>query len=112
MTREAVIHRSDRGHTIAREWSVSADASCVGPSRSNASGCGATADCAGHIALELKRVWHDGTRELVFEPLEFLERLAAPTPTAGKEPADLPRLTGPARPLALTARRPRLAPRA
>src|SRR5262249_51241196 len=27
-----------------------------------------------------KRVWHDGTRELVFEPLEFLERLAAMTP--------------------------------
>ncbi len=32
------------------------------------------------IALELKRAWHDGTRELVFEPLEFLERLAAMTP--------------------------------
>src|SRR6266481_2121131 len=30
--------------------------------------------------LELKRAWHDGTRELVFEPLEFLERLAAMTP--------------------------------
>ena len=28
----------------------------------------------GRIALELKRAWHDGTRELVFEPLEFLER--------------------------------------
>jgi hypothetical protein len=24
--------------------------------------------------------WHDGTRELVFEPLEFLERLAAMAP--------------------------------
>jgi len=34
----------------------------------------------GRIALELKRAWHDGTRELVFEPLEFLERLAAMTP--------------------------------
>jgi len=34
----------------------------------------------GRVALELKRVWHDGTRELVFEPLEFLERLAAITP--------------------------------
>ena len=61
---------------------------------------GRRADCAGHIALELKRVWHDGTRELVFEPLEFLEWLAAIIPTAGKELADLPRLTGPARPLA------------
>jgi hypothetical protein len=30
--------------------------------------------------LELKTAWHDGTRELVFEPLEFLERLAAMTP--------------------------------
>jgi Putative transposase len=35
----------------------------------------------GRIALELKTAWHDGTRELVFEPLEFLERLAAMTPT-------------------------------
>ena len=30
--------------------------------------------------LELKTAWHDGMRELVFEPLEFLERLAAMTP--------------------------------
>ncbi|MBI3104604.1 MAG: transposase [Candidatus Rokubacteria bacterium] len=35
----------------------------------------------GRVALELKTAWHDGTRELVFEPLEFLERLAAMTPT-------------------------------
>jgi predicted ATPase len=34
----------------------------------------------GRVALELKRAWHDGTRELVFEPLEFLERLATLTP--------------------------------
>jgi len=34
----------------------------------------------GRIALELKMAWHDGTRALVFEPLEFLERLAAITP--------------------------------
>src|SRR5262249_41045709 len=33
----------------------------------------------GRIALELKQAWHDGTRELMFEPLE-LERLAAMTP--------------------------------
>jgi hypothetical protein len=32
------------------------------------------------VALELKQAWHDGTRELVFEPLELLERLAAMTP--------------------------------
>ena len=35
----------------------------------------------GRVALELTRAWHDGTQELVFEPLEFLERLAAMTPT-------------------------------
>jgi hypothetical protein len=34
----------------------------------------------GRIALELKTPWQDGTRELVFEPLELLERLAAMTP--------------------------------
>ena len=34
----------------------------------------------GRIALELKTAWRDGTRELVFEPLELLERLAAMTP--------------------------------
>jgi hypothetical protein len=34
----------------------------------------------GRIVLELKTAWHDGTRELVFEPLELLERLAAMTP--------------------------------
>jgi hypothetical protein len=34
----------------------------------------------GRVALELKMAWRDGTRELVFEPLEFVERLAATTP--------------------------------
>jgi hypothetical protein len=34
----------------------------------------------GRVALELKTAWHDGMPELVFEPLEFLERLAAMTP--------------------------------
>ena len=34
----------------------------------------------GRVALELKQAWHDGTREVVFEPLELLERLAAMTP--------------------------------
>ena len=29
----------------------------------------------GGVALELKTAWHDGTRELGFESLEFLERL-------------------------------------
>jgi hypothetical protein len=34
----------------------------------------------GRVVVELKTAWHDGTRELLFEPLEFLERLAAMTP--------------------------------
>ena len=37
-------------------------------------------DKALYVDYALKRAWHDGTRELVFEPLEFLERLAAMTP--------------------------------
>jgi hypothetical protein len=59
--------------TIAPGWSVCADTSCAHPSRR--SGCG-----GGRIALEVKQAWHDGTRELLFEPLELLERLAAMTP--------------------------------
>lgn len=34
----------------------------------------------GRIAVTLKRAWADGTRELRFEPLELLEKLAALTP--------------------------------
>ena len=34
----------------------------------------------GRIVLELKRPWQDGTSDLVFEPLDLLERLAALTP--------------------------------
>ena len=34
----------------------------------------------GRVQLDLKTPWHDGTRHLVFEPLEFLEKLAAITP--------------------------------
>jgi putative transposase len=34
----------------------------------------------GRIALSLKTAWADGTRYLVFEPLELLEKLAALTP--------------------------------
>jgi hypothetical protein len=30
--------------------------------------------------VQLKRVWADGTSHLLFEPLEFLEKLAALTP--------------------------------
>lgn len=34
----------------------------------------------GRIMLTLKTAWADGTRHLVFEPLELLEKLAALTP--------------------------------
>jgi putative transposase len=34
----------------------------------------------GRVRLELKRPWSDGTTHLLFEPLEFLEKLAALTP--------------------------------
>jgi hypothetical protein len=34
----------------------------------------------GRVRVELKRAWSDGTRHLLFEPLEFLEKLAALTP--------------------------------
>jgi len=44
---------------------------------------GASRRRGGRIALELKTALRDGTRKLVFEPLEFLERLAAMTPPAG-----------------------------
>ncbi len=54
----------------------------------------------GRIALELKTAWHDGTRELVFEPLELLERSGGDDAAAGNEPADLPWPVGRACPLA------------
>src|SRR5713226_1423120 len=38
-----------------------------------------------YVLHELKTAWHDGTRELVFEPLEFLERLRAMPPPDPKE---------------------------
>jgi hypothetical protein len=34
----------------------------------------------GRVRLELKRPWSDGTTHLFFEPVEFLEKLAALTP--------------------------------
>ena len=34
----------------------------------------------GRIALTLKTVWTDGTRQLVFEPLDLLEKLVALIP--------------------------------
>jgi len=39
----------------------------------------------GRIAYDLRRPWSDGTSRLLFEPLAFLERLAAlvPPPRSG-----------------------------
>jgi len=37
----------------------------------------------GRVRLELKRPWSDGTTYLLFEPVEFLEKLAALTPRPG-----------------------------
>jgi hypothetical protein len=34
----------------------------------------------GRVLLSLKTAWADGTRHLLFEPLELLEKLAALTP--------------------------------
>ena len=34
----------------------------------------------GRVRLQLKRAWRDGTTHLLFEPVEFLEKLAALTP--------------------------------
>jgi hypothetical protein len=31
----------------------------------------------GHVRVELKTVWRDGTSHLLFEPIEFMEKLAA-----------------------------------
>jgi len=40
----------------------------------------------GRVRVRLKRAWHDGTTHLLFEPLEFLEKLAALTSSLA--PAD------------------------
>jgi hypothetical protein len=37
----------------------------------------------GRVRLALKRPWSDGTTCLIFEPVEFLEKLAAVTPRPG-----------------------------
>jgi hypothetical protein len=37
----------------------------------------------GRVLLELRKAWRDGTSHLLFEPMEFLEKLAALTPRPG-----------------------------
>src|SRR5262244_3688249 len=61
---------------IGRGWSGYAAMSCVRPFAQER----LRLRSDGRIALELKTAWHDGTRELVFEPSELLERLAAMPP--------------------------------
>jgi hypothetical protein len=54
---------------------------------------GAAADRAdGRVRVALKRAWRDGTTRLLFDPLEFLEKLDALTPLPGA-PVDRSRLT-------------------
>ena len=62
------VPAADRG-----AWNSSA-AICSGrPSRRT--GCGGMGD--DHILLTLKSPWADGTRHLMFAPMELLEKLAA-----------------------------------
>jgi hypothetical protein len=44
----------------------------------------------GRVLVELKTVWRDGTFHFLFEPIEFLEKLAALIPRPRGEPAPLP----------------------
>ncbi len=58
--------------------------------------------------VELKRPWRDGTTHLLFEPVEFLEKLAALTPRPEINLALYHVVLAP--PRALAARRRRLSP--
>jgi hypothetical protein len=53
-----------------------------------------------HILLTLKTPWADGTRHLIFAPLELLEKLAAPDPAPADQPDPLSWRAGAARTLA------------
>jgi Putative transposase len=48
----------------------------------------------GRVVLTLKTGWGDGTRQLVFEPLELLEKLAALVPPPAQQSGALPRRAG------------------
>jgi hypothetical protein len=45
--------------------------------------------------VELKRAWSDGTPHPLFEPLEFLEKLAVLTPRPEIDPALCPGVLAP-----------------
>jgi len=59
----------------------------------------------GRVVLTLKTAWTDGTRYLVFEPLELLEKLAALTPRPRINSRALPRRARAACPLACSCGR-------
>ncbi len=62
----------------------------------------------GQVLLTLKAEWADGTTHLLFEPIEFLEKLAALTPRPRIQLARLPWDSGPACAGAGPSRRSRL----
>src|SRR2546425_12470768 len=56
----------------------------------------------GQVLLELRHRWSDGTTHVLFDPIEFLERLAALTPPAANQPDPVLRGAGCPRRLAHT----------
>ena len=60
---------------IESGWSISVDI-CFAPARARPT----AAPDRRALVITLKRAWRDGTTRLVFEPLEFLAKLAALTP--------------------------------
>ena len=72
--------RSARQHRRAggRSGALGTALSLSAPAGSGAGPAAALDD--GHVVLTLKTAWVDGTRQLVFEPLEPLEKLAALVP--------------------------------
>jgi hypothetical protein len=59
----------------------------------------------GRVRVALKRAWRDGTTHPLFEPVEFLKKLAALTPRPEINLALYSRGVGPARALAAWRRR-------
>jgi len=48
----------------------------------------------GQVVLQLKSPYKDGTTHIVMEPLEFMERLAAPSAAPASPSDSLPRRAG------------------
>ena len=66
------VHRHIRRARIFRRGKRRSNVEGPSPARS---GGGSLAD--GRVLLELKTPWSDGTTHLVYEPLDFLAKLAA-----------------------------------